>query len=287
MSPSPQSTKKKQATVDAAELRRGIGSVDVAMMVLGAVRAGLAPQSLKAISDACAMPASNVHRYLASLIRADYIRQDPETRNYGLGGAALQLGLAALSQLDIVKLASQAVIPLVEESGLTAILSVWSDRGPTIVQLHRGRNHVVTTLGLGSVLRTTTSATGRVFLAFSSSAMTAPFVTKELNEGSRDSAKRAKEALEIALARVRTNRISSIDGTYVPGLKAFSAPVLDAQGEAALAITLMAASITIKGSTAAIEAGLATTCRLLSRQAGFTDHSERANWPSSPAGHRR
>ena len=52
--------------------------------------------TLKALAQATDIPASQVHRYLASFVRAGYVRQDSDARDYELGEAALKLGLSAL-----------------------------------------------------------------------------------------------------------------------------------------------------------------------------------------------
>ena len=62
------------------------------------------------------------------------------------------MGLAAVRRLDPVQLIEQALPALVAETGYTALLTVWSNRGPTVVHWQRSRNPFVTNLGLGSVL---------------------------------------------------------------------------------------------------------------------------------------
>ena len=83
------------------------------------------------------------------------------------------MGLAAVRRLDPVQLIEQALPALVAETGYTALLTVWSNRGPTVVHWQRSRNPFVTNLGLGSVLPVSRSATGAVLVAFLPEAVTA------------------------------------------------------------------------------------------------------------------
>ena len=259
-------TRRPNSKVDA---QRSIGSVETAMKILSALGDSLGSQSLKSISETCGMPPSNLHRYLASFVRTGFVRQDPETRNYELAGAALQLGLSALNQLDIVRLASQATISLSEETGLSSLTAVWSERGPTVIRIQRGRNHVITSIGLGSVLPPLTSATGQVLLAFSSTAMTSRLLAAQRRMLERSpNASGATIALEKLLSRTKQRRLAWVDGAYIPGLRAVSAPVLDAQGEAALAITLMSASEPIAHPNHTAAKALLKVCNALSSQAG-------------------
>ena len=130
------------------------------------------PLALKELSARAEMDPSGAHRYLASFVRCGLVRQEADAR-YDFGPLALHMGLAAIRRLDPVQLTEQALPELVSETGYTALLTVWSNRGPTVVHWQRSRNPFVTNLGLGSVLPITRSATGAVLVAFLPEAVTA------------------------------------------------------------------------------------------------------------------
>ena len=95
----------------------------------------------------------------------------------------------------------------------------------------------VTSLGLGSTLPATRSATGLVFVAFLPTSVTAGAIALE-GEPPLDP--------EI-VASCRANRLASTDGTVIPGLRAIASPILDLQGEAAAAITLTGPDLALTG----------------------------------------
>ena len=72
-----------------------------------------------------------------------------------------------------MQLIEQALPALVAETGYTALLTVWSNRGPTVVHWQRSKNPFTTNLALGSVLPIYRSATGAVMVAFLPSTVTA------------------------------------------------------------------------------------------------------------------
>jgi DNA-binding IclR family transcriptional regulator len=218
--------------------RKGIQSVEIGLRVLDALARAGAPLSLKAVAQGAGMSASKAHRYLVSFVRGGLVEQDPATGRYDLGGGALRLGLAALGRLDAVEVAAGALDALAEETGQTALLCVWGEGGPTIVRWRRG-GAVITSLALGSVLPVLTSATGRVLLAHLPPAMTKARVTAELARAAAEGRPFPPGAVEAAIEETRRRGHAAVQGDVIPGLRAVAAPVLDHQGEAAAAITLL------------------------------------------------
>jgi len=213
--------------------RRGIQSIDTGIRLLEVLEKADGPLSLKDLSTRAEMDPSSAHRYLASFVRCGLVRQEPDSR-YDFGPLALHMGLAAVRRLDPVQLTEQALPGLVAETGFTALLTVWSNRGPTVVHWQRSRNPFVTNLGLGSVLPITRSATGAVLVAFLPEAITADAIAAEARREEVDRAAFAR-----AVERARKARLAFVDSSVVPGLSAASAPVLQWNGEAAAAVTLI------------------------------------------------
>lgn len=234
--------KKRDLGLDLAESRRGIQSVEVGIALLRALQESQGSSTLTTISEMVSMPASKAHRYLSSYVRTGLVRQDHATRRYELGPLALNLGLAALSQLDLIALTSEAAQEVSAATGVTTLVCVWSDRGAVIVRWNRSPQPIITSLALGSVLPPLYSATGQVFMAHLPRSVTAAAVRAE--QRMRQRAKGGapvEEQIDDLVARVRRQGAAWVDGGLIPGLRAFSCPVLDYQGEAAAAITLLSA----------------------------------------------
>ena len=69
------------------------------------------------------LPKTVVHRVLRRLVAMNFLSYNQATRRYGLGPAALTVGLAALRGLDVPRLARHTLERLVRETGETATLS--------------------------------------------------------------------------------------------------------------------------------------------------------------------
>ena len=231
-------------TAMGANARGGIQALDAALVVLRALASFPGPVSLTDLSRAAGMPASKVHRYLASFIHAGLAVQRERSGRYDLGASAAELGLAALARNDFVNRAADRLEELSQTTGLTALLTVWGNHGATVVRWERGPSFTVTSFGLGSTLPLLTSASGRVFLAFLPSGQTAALLRSELER--IRAAKLAwpdvaptQDSIDALIANVRADRMAHVDGRFIPGLKAVAAPVTNWQGEAEVVVTII------------------------------------------------
>jgi DNA-binding IclR family transcriptional regulator len=217
-----------RASVEASE-RLGIQSIEVGFRIVEALIRADGSQSLKELSAMAELPPSNCHRYLASLMRVGFVVQDPATTRYDLGPLAMRAGLAALKRVDPVAVGLDALETLVARTGHTALLGVLADQGAVIVRWLNGRHAVRSTLSTGSVLPIATSATGRIFLAFLPEDQTSQHLARE--QAAKDAPAIRSDVLKQGMAQV--------SGDLIPGLSAAAAPILDHNGEAVAALTLI------------------------------------------------
>jgi len=218
--------------------RSGIQSLDMALPLLRLLAASAGPRTLTDLAQDAGMPPSKAHRYLVSFSRIGLVLQDRQSKLYDLGPLAAEIGLAALSRNEFVNRAADGLAELTAETGLTSLLSVWCEHGPTIVRWQRAPNFAATSFGLGSTLPLLGSATGHLFLAFLPREITARCLSIEAK--ARDEGKTPNlEAVQSLVDKVRKDPIASVDGRFIPGLRAIAAPILNWQGEIEAAVTLI------------------------------------------------
>jgi DNA-binding IclR family transcriptional regulator len=251
--------KKQKSSGRRKKERRGIQSADKAAEVLMAlVEAGQAAP-LRDLARAIDMPTSLAHRYLASLMTSGLAVQNNVTGLYDLGPSAIRIGAAALARVDPLRLASEAMPELVAKTGLTALLNVLGDRGPTIVRWERSYVPFITTLAVGSVLPLTGSASGRVILAFTPDRIRSKLM--QLNAAKNED--EAPANLSERFIQIRKRGFDTADSTVVPGLSAVSTPVLDLQNEAVASLTLVGSRAdVVHAGSRAVAALLETACRV-------------------------
>lgn len=243
--------------------RGGVQSVEVAGRVLMALADGAATRPLKDIAATAGISASKAHRYLVSLMRAGLVEQDGATGRYDLGGGALRLGLAALGRVDVVRLATPALMDLRDAVEETVALAIWGDFGPTIVRWEEPARPVTVNVRPGSVLSLTRSATGRVFLAWTPDARLAPLLQRD---------GLAPDTPEVAALRAETRAcgLGHVVGDLLPGIAALAAPVFDHQGQLVAALVALGHQQTFDGRTdGPLAERLRTTVTMLSDRLGW------------------
>ena len=89
--------------------RQGVQSIEVGLRLVKLLAARGEPLALKDLAAGTGMAAAKAHRYLVSLIRAGLAEQEHESGRYRLGPMALDIGLAALRQVDVLKFGGEAL----------------------------------------------------------------------------------------------------------------------------------------------------------------------------------
>lgn len=215
---------------EAEQSRRRVQSIEVGFRVLRVLRTAEGPLPLREIAARARMPSSKVHLYLVSLVREDMAYQDPQTGHYGLGAFAIQLGLAAIRQLDVVDLASDVLTGLRDRTDCAVYLSLWGDRGPCLVAKADGSLQGAFSLRLGYIPPLTTTATGMVYLAH-----LPPSETARAMEAQSAS----HEALAERVAEVQRLGYASTLGMRNRTFTDIAAPIFDYSGSIAAAMTLL------------------------------------------------
>lgn len=257
------------ATVDdeeteASERRRGIQSVEIGLKVLSALAEAGGPISLSTLVQRAGLSPSQTHRYLQSLTASGFAAQDGRSGHYDLGPASRRLGVAALSRFDSFARADEIMPELVADIRWTVLLSVMGPSGPTVVRWYMGRPSVITNLGVGSVLPIYHSATGRAFIAFSEPAEIDDFLKSE------NAALQGIDGADPDQIRrdARMTMCVFMEGKFIPGLRAVSAPVFDMQGRLVFCATAIANAAFPGAVDARVGEALRDACRRVTEDSG-------------------
>jgi DNA-binding IclR family transcriptional regulator len=248
--------------------RAGVQSVGIAATILKALAAGGGVLALKHLAAATGMPRAKVHRYLASLRASGLITQDPETGHYAIGPAAVTIGLVGLGRLSPVRQLNDALPRLRNRVNETVTAAIWGDTGPTIIAIEESDHVVTMNVRIGSVLPLTTTAIGRVFLAYLPPSLTQDFVVAEQARGTASSPGPGEDVL----VDIRERRLSGAPSALLPGVDAIAAPVFDVRGKLVAVICVVGRSGgTLCSWDGPVARALDQAARNLSRQLGCLD----------------
>ena len=174
----------------------------------------------------------------SSDLRAGLVRQSQPSGRYGIGTLAAELGFAALRNMDVAELAQDTLDDLRDQLQTVTSLTVWANRGPTIIRRSVHDQSVSLVVQLGGVMSMLGSANGRVFSAFAPRELTGSLIAAELGERSVARAGlRTMAEVNALLDDVRAQGFAT--GTMHTGIVAASAPIFDYSGRIVAALALV------------------------------------------------
>ncbi|MGP3915556.1 IclR family transcriptional regulator [Nonomuraea sp. 10N515B] len=251
-------------------------SLERGLRILSAFSGDRSVLGIADLARAVGLNKSTTYRYVATLTKLEYIRQDPETKKYFLGPRVVDLGFAAIDSMELTKVAGPLLQALADETGCTASLGLCD--GPDVVYVDRRRSSRRSSLAMdlnlhvGSRLPAYCTSMGKVLLAYKD-----PAALKQILDRT-DTARRGpktitnREQLIAALAKVRQGGVAVNDEELAPGLRSFAAPVRDRSGEVVaavnIAVHLTVAPTTVDALAARLEPALRRTAAEISRRLG-------------------
>lgn len=221
---------------------RGIQSVEVGGKLLRTLADASAPMMLRDLAAAASLAPAQAHAYLVSFRRANLVEQDAASGMYRLGPFAMRLGLSRMRSVEPLAAASKVASRLSQQLGLMVAVVVWGPNSPTAVQVQEGAHTLNINVRAGTVFSVTGSASGRVFGAYAPSESLRRRADLELKGEIRDlglGVRSSRAEYDAEIARVLRDGFATIADMPVPGISAIAAPVFDAAGALALAMTLI------------------------------------------------
>jgi len=201
--------------------RLGINSLETGLRLARALGELGGAQALKDLAAAAGMPPAKAHRYLVSLIRGGLAEQERESGRYRLGPLALELGMAALRNVDVLHLGGEVITDLRNEIDETVLLAIWGNMGPVVARWEESSRPVATNVRAGWVMPLANSATGRCFAAYLPPTITNPLLKLPRNEKKRYAAR---------LEEIRAHGLSRVEGDLLRGVASVAAPVFRHDG---------------------------------------------------------
>jgi DNA-binding IclR family transcriptional regulator len=198
-------------------------------------------------ADELSVARSTAHRLLAMLVYRGFVTQDKATRAYLPGPALIEVGMGALTGLDIRRKARPFLDQLVVETGETASLQILQGSDVRFVDSVESTNAVRVASRAGVTLPAHASSGGKMLLAaLSEEALLRlypheklPQVTKETNT--------SRKVLLAELEKARNQGYSVNHGESEPGLVAVGVPLPDRSGGNLLG------ALTVAGPTARMD----------------------------------
>ena len=256
--------------------QRGIQSIEVGGELLRALVHTQRPMALRDLAREARMAPAKAHRYLVSFGKLGLAKQDPNTGAYELGPFALQLGLVSLQRLDPIREAVPESALLAAQIGHTVFLTVRGQLGPTVVRMEESGQPLHVNMRTGTVLSLMNTATGLIFASFLPPKMVESMLQHEAIRvaGASELDSAVMKRFEHAMNETRLRGLARVVGTPIPGVNALAAPIFEASGNIALAMTAMGPSGTFDAAWAGqIANALREAAGAVSKRLGYVSLS--------------
>jgi DNA-binding IclR family transcriptional regulator len=250
----------------------GVQALETGLRVLGAFIGADPLLMLKTVAERADMHPAKVHRYLASLCRAGFVEQDTSTGRYRLGEGALRLGFAAMTSVDVLRVARPRMASFGQSLGHSAMLAIWGGAGPTVALQELVQGPITVTASVGTPMPLLRSSTGRTFAAWLPRERTAAMLREELtylrSHPQPDCPSTLAEA-ETLLEDTRRRGLARAVGQVNAAVHALTAPVFDGTGGIVAALSAIGPVGRFDSAwSGPVAVALKDAARLLSRELG-------------------
>ncbi|MCX5569852.1 MULTISPECIES: IclR family transcriptional regulator [Kaistia] len=217
--------------------RYSIRAVDRAIDVIQCLAASDSALTADEIAAAIGLPKSTVFRVLATLLGRGLLDRDPERQTFRFGTLALLVGVRALGDLDVKRVARPIIEQLAEATGETVHLSVLNERSALCIDKIDSKRAVRMSSYVGFRDPLHCSGVGKILLAFQDEAAREALIERIGFEKHTERTITDPAALRAHLRQIVALGHAVDHEEIEDGLSCVAAPVRDHTGKVVAAIS--------------------------------------------------
>jgi len=212
--------------------------LDRTFQILDILADGGEGQGVTELSERLRLHKSTTHRLIMVLESSRYVERDNTTGKYRLGSRIIELGLSALSRLDVYEVARPHLRNLVAESGETAHIGVLRDGEVISIVNVESTQALRTPSTIGTRHPAHCSSLGKVILAFSPAEEVEAFLNGRTFEGYTRNTITSHALFRREIESIRRTGYAIDDEEREEGLRCLGAPVRNSTGEVIAAVSI-------------------------------------------------
>jgi len=220
-----------------ADSSGGVQALDRALR-LCAVVAEADGLTLTQIAERTELPASTVHRLLATLATHGFVEANAADQTWAIGVEAFRVGQAFSRRMKPIAAARPVMRDLMEETGETANLGIFEGGDAVFVAQVESREPIRAFFRAGERRAAHASGIGKALLATQAPDRVRRWLRGRVLEGFTARTITSAEALLEDLATIRARGFSIDDEERSPGMRCIAAAVFDETGEAVAALSI-------------------------------------------------
>lgn len=215
--------------------RSGIARV---LAVMHAIARSAHPQGVSVIARETGLSKAVAHRILRELVSGDFLRFDEETKVYRLGAGALDIGLAAMRELDVPAVAHRHLVTLSRRAGETSTLSLRQGWSRVYVDQVLSEHEIRMTVALGTGHPLHAGSSSKAILAALPDTEVDDYIDHHRLDGVTDATITSAETLREEIARIRKLGYAASSGERQSGAASVAAAIFGAMGQVVGSVSL-------------------------------------------------
>ncbi|MCS7283895.1 MAG: IclR family transcriptional regulator, partial [Anaerolineae bacterium] len=181
------------------------------------------------VAQATGLHKATAHRIMMTLLQHGLLERTADGERFRLGIRMVDLGLRALRNLDLRRVARPYMEQLVNRFGETCDLGIFDQGHVLSIEVIYGNHALIVATRVGTHLPIHCTASGRIFLAFLPQEVVEPLLKEPIpacTEKTITCPQRLREELEAT----RRRGYGIDDGEFEPGIRAVAVPIRDVFG---------------------------------------------------------
>jgi DNA-binding IclR family transcriptional regulator len=213
---------------------------------------------------------STIHRILDTLKHWGYVEQDPHTQKYQLGLKALELGMAKLHQMDLVREATPYLKELVKQCNETVHLGVLEEGEVLYLAKEESSQTIRMISYVGKRAPLHCTALGKVLLTYLSTEERKKILGEKVLPRFTENTITDRRELEKELSKVREQGFALDREENEKDVRCVAAPIRNYQGEVIAAISISSPIFRIdKNAQNDLKKALIETSKNISMRLGY------------------
>ncbi len=214
---------------------------------------------------------STIHRILDTLKYRGYVEQDPHTQKYQLGLKALELGMAKLHQMDLVREATPYLKELENQCNETVHLGVLEEGEVLYLAKEESSQTIRMISYVGKRAPLHCTALGKALLAYLPEGERKKMLSKKVLPRLTENTITDKRELEKELGKVREQGFALDREEHEKDVCCVAAPIRNYQGEVIAALSISSPAFRIdKNAQNNLKKALIQTSREISMRLGYS-----------------
>jgi len=205
--------------------------------------------SMTEISKKLGLYPSTIHRILDTLKHWGYVEQEPNNQKYQLGLKVLELGMAKLHQMDLVREATPYLKELVNQCNETVHLGVLEEGEVLYLAKEESSQTIRMVSYVGRRAPIHCTALGKVLLAYLSEEKRKDILDKKGLPRLTDKTITNRKKLEGELCKVREQGFALDRGENEKDVRCIAAPIRNYQGKIIAAVSISGPAFRIDVNT--------------------------------------